>query len=82
MPFKKKRLIVFFSLPSGTEASSLEHFNLLTFLSSVDCILGILYFFSFLANIYLLVSTYHVSGWEEGVEGEGSLLWCWVREKD
>jgi hypothetical protein len=35
-------VIAFFSLPSGTEASLLGHFSLLTFLSSVDCILGIL----------------------------------------
>ena len=35
-------VIAFFSLPSGTEASSLGPFSLLTFLSSVDCILGIL----------------------------------------
>ena len=33
----------FFSLLSGTEASSLGPFSLLTFLSSVDCILGIIY---------------------------------------
>jgi hypothetical protein len=38
-------VIAFFSLPSGTEASSLEHFSFFTFLSSVDCILGILYLF-------------------------------------
>ena len=38
-------VIAFFSLPSGIEASSLGPFGLLTFLSSVDCILGILYFF-------------------------------------
>jgi hypothetical protein len=31
-------VIAFFSLPSGTEASSLGHFSLLTFLSSVNCI--------------------------------------------
>ena len=47
------------SLSSGTEASSLRPFSLLTYLSSVDCILGILYFFFFLANIHLLVSAYH-----------------------
>jgi hypothetical protein len=40
-------MIAFFSLPSGTEASSLGHFSLLNFLISVDCILGILYFFFF-----------------------------------
>jgi hypothetical protein len=38
-------VIAFFSLPSGTEASSLEHFSLLTFLSSVDCILYSVCFF-------------------------------------
>jgi hypothetical protein len=32
----------FFSLPSRTEASSVKHFSLLSFLSSVDCIFGIL----------------------------------------
>jgi hypothetical protein len=48
----------FFPLPSGTETSSLWPFSLLNFLSSVDCILGIWYFY-FLANIYLLVSTYY-----------------------
>jgi hypothetical protein len=47
-------VIAFFSLPSRIEVSSLG-----PFLSSVDCILGILYFF-FLANIQLLVITYHV----------------------
>jgi hypothetical protein len=50
--------VAFFSLPSGTEASSLEPFSLLNyyyyyyyyfffFFSSVDCILAILYFFFF-----------------------------------
>jgi hypothetical protein len=60
-------VIAFFSLPSGTEASSLGHFSLLSLLNSLDCILCILYeFFSFLfffffggANIHLLVSRYH-----------------------
>jgi hypothetical protein len=47
-------MIAFFSLPNGTEAYSLGHFSL--FSSSVDCILGIMYF---LTNIHLLVSTYH-----------------------
>jgi hypothetical protein len=41
---------------AGIEASSLGPFLLLTFLSSMDCILGILYF---LANIHLSVSTHH-----------------------
>jgi hypothetical protein len=36
-------VIAFFSFPSGTEAYSLGPFSLLNFLSSVDCILGILY---------------------------------------
>jgi hypothetical protein len=41
-------VITFFSLPIGTEASSLGHFHLLSLLNSVDCILCILYgFFSF-----------------------------------
>ena len=55
--------------PSGTEASSLGHFSLLSFLSSVDSVLAILYIFVlyfivclfdclFMANIHLLVSTY------------------------
>jgi hypothetical protein len=35
----------FFSLPSGIDTSSLEPYGLLTFLSSVECILGILFFF-------------------------------------
>ena len=56
-------VVAFFSLPSRTGTSSLGPFSLLTFLSSVDCILGILYsfffFFFFLANIHLLVGTYH-----------------------
>jgi hypothetical protein len=47
-------LIAFFSLPSGTETSSLGHFSLLTFLSFVDYILGILYFFFF----FWIISTY------------------------
>ena len=38
-------VIAFLSFSSGTEASSLGHFSLLIFLSSVDCILYILYFF-------------------------------------
>jgi hypothetical protein len=38
-------VIAFFLLPSGIEASSLGSFGLLTFLSSMDCILGILYYF-------------------------------------
>ena len=49
-------MIAFFSLQSGIEASLLGPFGLLTILSSVDWIFGILYF---LANIHLLVSTYH-----------------------
>jgi hypothetical protein len=32
-------MIAFFSLPSGAEASLLEHFSLLNLLNSVDCIL-------------------------------------------
>jgi hypothetical protein len=47
----------FFSLPSGTEVSSLGPFSLLSFLNSVNNILGILYFF--FANIHLVVSTYY-----------------------
>jgi hypothetical protein len=54
---KKTQVPVFFSLPSGTEASLLGHFSLLSFLNSVDCILGILYFL--LTTIHLLVSTYY-----------------------
>ena len=50
-------VIVFFSFPSGTEASLLGTFSLYIFLSSVDSSLGILHFF-FLANIYLLVNIY------------------------
>jgi hypothetical protein len=38
--FPPSLVITFFPLPSGTETSSLEHFSLLTFLSSVYCILG------------------------------------------
>ena len=56
----------FFSIANGIETSSLKPFCLLIFLSSMDCILAILYFYIFifslfvcLANIYLLVSTYH-----------------------
>ena len=52
-------VIAFFSLPSGTEASSLGHFSLLSLLNSVDCILCTLNgFFSFF-NIHLLVTTYY-----------------------
>jgi hypothetical protein len=40
-------VIAFLSLLSGTEASLLGPFSLLSFWSSVDCILGILYFFFF-----------------------------------
>jgi len=49
-------MIYFFCLPSGIEASSFGPFGLLTFLSSVDFILGIL---SLFANIHLLMSIYH-----------------------
>jgi hypothetical protein len=67
------------------EASSLGPFSLLNFLSSVDCILGILYFFWGGANIYLLVSIYlacpiwvreeinHKRGGREGPERESEL---------
>jgi hypothetical protein len=48
-------VVAFFSLPSGTEAASLGHLSLLSFLSSVDYILDILYFFFRGA---LLISTY------------------------
>jgi hypothetical protein len=46
-------VIAFFSLPSGTEVSSLGHFGLLSFLSSVDYILSVLHsgFFLFTAII-------------------------------
>jgi hypothetical protein len=40
-------VIALFSFPSGFEASSLGSLSLLTFLSSVDCIFCILYFFLF-----------------------------------
>ena len=59
-------VIAFFSLPSGTGASSLWPFSFfLSFLSFVDTILSILYFVClffvclFLASIHLLVSTLH-----------------------
>jgi hypothetical protein len=60
-------VIAFFSLSSGTEVSSLGHFSFFTFLSSMDCILGILYsfclfvclfLFLFLFFFYLLISEY------------------------
>jgi hypothetical protein len=50
-------VIACFSLPSGNEGSSIEHFSLMNFLSAIDCFLGILYFFFFFANVLLLVST-------------------------
>jgi hypothetical protein len=46
-------VIALFSLPSGTEASSLGHFSLLNFLSSVDCILGIIYVLGFLFFFFI-----------------------------
>jgi hypothetical protein len=66
-------VIDFFFLLSGSVVSSLGHFSLLTFRSSVDCILATLCLFLFLfcffvcfvlffcgeANINLLMSTYH-----------------------
>jgi hypothetical protein len=52
-------MVALFSLPSGTGLSLLGHFSLLTFSSSVACILCILYFFWGGDNILLLVSTYH-----------------------
>jgi hypothetical protein len=60
-------VIDFFYLPNGTKASSLGHFCLLSFLSHVDCILGILYILVVvvvLANIYLLLSSYHACPFE------------------
>ena len=46
------------TLPRGTETSSIEHFSLMNFLSSVDYIMGLLcIFFIVLANILLLVRT-------------------------
>jgi hypothetical protein len=52
-------LIAFFSLPSSTEVSLLGPFSLLTFLSPMHCIVGILYFFIYIfgAKIHFLVST-------------------------
>jgi hypothetical protein len=56
-------VIDFFSHLNGVEVSSLGYLTLLTFLSSAEYIMDILYFFvlfvlfCFLANIYLLVST-------------------------
>jgi hypothetical protein len=41
-------VIAFFTLLSGTEVSLLGHFSLLSFLSSENCILVILYIFFFL----------------------------------
>jgi hypothetical protein len=55
--FPLPTMIVFFSLSSEFEAPSFGLFSWLSFLSSVYCILAILYFF--LANIPLLVSTYY-----------------------
>jgi hypothetical protein len=46
-------VIAFFSLPSGTEASSLGPFSLLNFLSSVECILGILYFLNLFIFLFI-----------------------------
>ena len=54
----------FFSLSSRTEPSSLGPFSLLNFLSSADCILGILCMF-WLISTYWWVHTLHV-------------LWSWV----
>jgi hypothetical protein len=45
-------MIAFFSLESGTTVSSIGPFIPLTCLSSMNCILGILYFF------FGLISTY------------------------
>jgi hypothetical protein len=56
-----RRTLPFFSHPSGTEVF-LFGLSLLSFLSSVGCILGIWHFF-FFANIHLLVSTYHHALW-------------------
>jgi hypothetical protein len=51
-------VIAFFSFPSGTEASLLGPFSFLTFESSVDSILGILYFF--FCGYYPLISEYMI----------------------
>jgi hypothetical protein len=42
---------------------------LLTFLNSLNCILGILYFFK--VNIHLLVSTYHAYSFESELPHSG-----------
>jgi hypothetical protein len=52
-------VIVFFSLPNGTEASSFGPFSLLIFVSPVNYILSILYFF-WLIFTYQWVHTMHV----------------------
>jgi hypothetical protein len=52
-------MIAFFSLPSGTETSSLGHFSLLSLLNSVDCILCTLYGFLVLfCFVFWLISSY------------------------
>ena len=53
VPLPLPPVIAVFSLPSGTEAFSLEPFCLV-FFSTVECILGILYF----VGQYLLISEY------------------------
>ena len=50
-------VIDFFSLPNEIEVSAFGLLGVLPFLNSADCVLGILHFS--LANIHLLVSTYH-----------------------
>jgi hypothetical protein len=58
-------MIIPFSHLSQIEASSFEHFCLMHFLCSVDCILGMYLFiyFYFLTSIHLSVSTYHACAW-------------------
>jgi hypothetical protein len=71
-------VIAFFSLQSGTEESSLGPFSLLTFLSSVEYILSILY--SFPSNIHLLVSIYHACPFGSEFSHSGYFLVpsiCW-----
>ena len=66
--FPLPSVITFFPLPSGTEVISLGAFGLLTFLSSLGCILGILYFS---ARIHFFVSTYHAHPFGSGLPQSG-----------
>jgi hypothetical protein len=60
--------VILFPYLSGIKACSFGPSFLFNFLLSVSCIIGILYF---LANIHLLVNTYHACPFKSGLPHSG-----------